>query len=150
MLDFDSAQDRLIQAAAVPVRSERIPVDQALGRINAQVMYANLDIPPADNSAMDGYAVRHQDVTVDHPLPIQDHIYAGDEPMPLEPGKAIRLFAGSVMPEGADTVVMQEHCTEGKGTVEINRLPAQGANVPRRGEDRANGSDIVRASTRRS
>src|SRR5699024_8091898 len=133
MLDFDSAQDRLIQAAAVPVRSERIPVDQALGRTNAQVMYANLDIPPADNSAMDGYAVRHQDVTVDHPLQIQDHIYAGDEPMPLEPGKAIRLFTGSVMPEGADTVVMQEHCTEENDTVEIKRLPPPGANVRLRG-----------------
>ena len=143
MLDFDSAQDRLIQAATVPVRSERIPVDQALGRINAQVMYANLDIPPADNSAMDGYAVRHQDVTVDHPLPIQDHIYAGDEPMPLEPGKAIRLFTGSVMPEGADTVVMQEHCTEDNGTVEINRLPPQGANVRLRGEDMANDQSII-------
>src|SRR5690625_2393397 len=123
MLDFDSAQDRLIQAAAVPVRSERIPVDQALGRINAQVMYANLDIPPADNSAMDGYAVRHQDVTVDHPLPIQDHIYAGDEPMPLEPGKAIRLVTGSVIPAVTETVVMQEHCTADSAPVAIKRLP---------------------------
>lgn len=143
MLDFDSAQDRLIQAAAVPVRSERIAVAQALGRINAQVVYANLDIPPADNSAMDGYAIRHADVEHDQPLPIQGHIYAGDEPMPLKPGQAIRLFTGSVIPEGADTVVMQEHCTADDDTVEINRLPAAGANVRLRGEDMAKDQSII-------
>lgn len=143
MLDFDSAQDRLIQAAALPARSERIPIEHALGRVNAQVVYANLDIPPADNSAMDGYAVRHQEVTLDQPIPIQAHIYAGDQPMPLEPGHAIRLFTGSVMPAGADTVVIQEHCTEEEGTVEINRLPAPGANVRLRGEDMAKDQAIL-------
>lgn len=148
MLDFDSAQDRLIQAAAVPVRSERVPVGQALGRISAQVVHANIDIPPADNSAMDGYAIRHSDVRLDEPMPIQDHIYAGDKPMPLAAGQAIRLFTGSLVPEGADTVVMQEHCTEHEGQVEINRLPEQGANVRFRGEDMARDQAIITQGVR--
>lgn len=143
MLDFDSAQDRLIQAATVPASSERITLEAALGRVSAQVVSANIDIPPADNSAMDGYAVRHADVQLDSPMPIQDHIYAGDKPMPIEAGKAIRLFTGSVMPAGADTVIMQEHCTEEEGTVEINRLPELGANVRLRGEDMAKNQAII-------
>jgi len=143
MLDFDSAQDRLIQAATMPARSERIPVERALGRINAETVYANLDIPPADNSAMDGYAIRHAETQLDEPMPIQDHIYAGDEPMPLKPKQAIRLFTGSLMPDGADTVVMQEHCTEIEGSVEINRLPPAGANVRFRGEDMAKDQTII-------
>ena len=61
MLDFDTAQDRLIQAAVRPTRTERIPVHSALGRILADTVQASIDIPPADNSAMDGYAIRFAD-----------------------------------------------------------------------------------------
>lgn len=148
MLDFDSAQDRLIQAASVPVRSERVAIAQAVGRISAQVVHANIDIPPADNSAMDGYAVRHDAVRLDEPMPIQGHIYAGDKPMPLEAGQAIRLFTGSLVPDGADTVIMQEHCTEVDGQVEINRLPEPGANVRLKGEDMAKDQAIITQGVR--
>src|SRR5699024_3571003 len=77
------------------------------------------------------------------PSRTHDHMYACDDPMPLKPKQAIRLFTGSLMPDGADTVVMQEHCTVIEGSVEINRLPPAGANVLFRGEDMAKNQTII-------
>ena len=107
MLDFDTAQDRLIQAAVRPTHSERVPLKAALGRVLATTVQANIDIPPADNSAMDGYAIRFADYSAGIGLPIQQRCYAGDIPEALEPGNTIRLFTGSLLPAGADTVVMK-------------------------------------------
>lgn len=143
MLDFDTAQDRLIQAAVRPTRTERIPVHAALGRILADTVQATIDIPPADNSAMDGYAIRFADYAEGVSLPIQQRCYAGDIPEPLEAGKAIRLFTGSLMPAGADTVVIQENCTESDDQVQIHTPPTQGLNVRYRGEDMSQGKTVI-------
>ena len=143
MLDFDTAQDRLIQAAVRPTRTERIPVHSALGRIVADTVQASIDIPPADNSAMDGYAIRFADYQEGVGLAIQQRCYAGDIPDPLQAGKAIRLFTGSLMPAGADTVVIQENCTESDDVVQIQTAPAQGVNVRYRGEDMGQGKTIL-------
>ena len=143
MLDFDTAQDRLIQAAARPTRSERVSLNEALGRVLATNVQAHIAIPPADNSAMDGYAVRLADVSPDKGLPIQQRCYAGDLPEALKPGHAIRLFTGSLMPEGADTVVMQEYCKEEDNVVFVESPPAKHANVRLKGEDMAEGHTII-------
>lgn len=145
MLDFDTAQDRLIQAAVRPMRTERIPVHQALGRIIAANVQATIAIPPADNSAMDGYAIRLADVEnhTNTALTIQQRCYAGDTPEDLKPGQAIRLFTGSLMPKGADTVVIQEHCIEENNAVTIQKLPALHANVRLKGEDMSQGKTVI-------
>lgn len=143
MLDFDTAQDRLIQAVVRPTSSERIPLSQALGRIVATNVQAEIAIPPADNSAMDGYAIRLADLSSTQGLPIQQRCYAGDLPEDLKAGHAIRLFTGSLMPVGADTVVMQEHCTEENEIVQIQTTPKFNANVRFKGEDMNQGHTIV-------
>src|SRR3546814_7190373 len=98
-------------------------------------MSATLDLPPADNSAMDGYAIRHADFQPDVVLPIQQRCYAGDMPQPQLPGQATRLFTGSLIPPGADTVVMQENTREADGQVQILQAPPAGQFVRKRGMD---------------
>src|SRR3546814_10131065 len=98
-------------------------------------MSATLDLPPADNSAMDGYAIRHADFQPDVVLPIQQRCYAGDMPQPQLPGQATRLFTGSLIPPGADTVVMQENTREADGQVQILQAPPAGQFVRKRGLD---------------
>lgn len=143
MLDFDTAQDRLIQAAVRPTHSERIPVVQALGRVLAENIQAAIAIPPANNSAMDGYAVRLADVQLGKGLPIQQRCYAGDLPEALQPRQAIRLFTGSLMPAGADTVIIQEHCSEENDVLFVEKAPALHANIRLKGEDMAAGKTII-------
>lgn len=143
MLDFDTAQDRLIQAAVRPTRTERLPVSQALGRIVANNIIATIAIPPADNSAMDGYAVRLIDLEAGQGLAIQQRCYAGDIPQDLQPGKAIRLFTGSLMPAHADTVVIQEDCTEENDVVFVQTAPPLHANVRLKGEDMGAGKTVI-------
>lgn len=143
MLDFDTAQDRLLQAVIRPTRSERIPLAQALGRIVATNVQADIAIPPADNSAMDGYAIRFADFDSTKGLPIQQRCYAGDIPEDLKAGHAIRLFTGSLMPAGADTVVIQEHCTEENDIVSIHTPPTLGAHVRLKGEDMNLGHTVI-------
>lgn len=143
MLDFDTAQDRLIQAAVRPTHSERVPLKAALGRVLATTVQANIDIPPADNSAMDGYAIRFADYSAGIGLPIQQRCYAGDIPEALEPGNTIRLFTGSLLPAGADTVVMQEDCSEENNIMHIQTPPVKGKHVRYRGEDMSQGKTII-------
>lgn len=135
MLDFDAAQSRLAAAGNPPSNSEKCPLHQARGRVLAQTLFATLDLPPADNSAMDGYAIRHADYAPGMRFPVQQRCFAGEQPQALQPGKAIRLFTGSLIPEGADTVVMQEDGTETDNVFEINVAPTMGAHVRLRGED---------------
>lgn len=143
MLDFDTAQDRLIQAAVRSTRSERVPLAQAMGRVVATNIQASIAIPPADNSAMDGYAVRLSDVELDEGLPIQQRCYAGDIPEALQTGQAIRLFTGSLMPANADTVIIQENCTEENDVVFVQKVPPLHANVRLKGEDMGKDKTII-------
>lgn len=147
MLDFDQAQTLLANAAGPLPRSEEINLADAAGRVLAADLDATVDIPPADNSAMDGYALRVADWGAGVRLPIQQRCYAGDVPEPLKPGHAIRLFTGSLIPAGADTVVMQEDTAEADGHVEISRPPKPGQHIRRRGEDTLAGSPLLAAGT---
>ncbi|EHK63491.1 gephyrin-like molybdotransferase Glp [Achromobacter arsenitoxydans] len=147
MLDFDQAQTLLANAAGPLQRTEHVDLTQASGRVLAADLDATVDIPPADNSAMDGYALRLADWSLDARLPIQQRCYAGDVPEPLKPGHAIRLFTGSVIPEGADVVVMQEDATEADNLVQISREPKPGQHIRRRGEDTRAGSPLLPAGT---
>jgi molybdopterin molybdotransferase len=110
---------------------ETVDVSSALGRILAQPVISNLDFPHWDNSAMDGYAVRWEDVqqaTAENPvdLAIIEEIPAGYQPkLKLQPGEAARIFTGAVMPDGADTVVMQEVTRREENRVWVQAAPSK-------------------------
>lgn len=147
MLEFDEAQSRLTEAAPVPARSETVPLLQAAGRVLASSLVATVDLPPADNSAMDGYAIRQADYRPGASMPIQQRCYAGDQPEPLIAGQTTRLFTGSLIPQGADTVVMQENAREADGKVEITEAPQPGQHVRKLGEDVRCGTPLLPAGT---
>lgn len=126
------------------------PLAEAGGCILARDITASIPVPPEANSAMDGYAIRHADLSGPGPwtLPVSQRIPAGRAPQPLQAGTAARLFTGAVMPAGADTVVMQENCEAGADQVTILVMPAAGDNVRAAGQDIARGECMLPAGTR--
>ena len=151
MLDFDAAQAMLAARGRAPLSHETLPLDELSGRVLAADIIATLDLPPADNSAMDGYALRAADAaTPGATLPVQQRCFAGQSPDPLQPGQAIRLFTGSVMPAGADSVAMQEDCREDKGRVTFLAPPVPGQHIRRQGEDMHAGHTVLTRGTRLS
>ncbi len=149
MLSFEQALDHLL-AAAQPVEEIRhVPLTAALGRVLAQAQQSTVAVPPLDNSAMDGYAVRAADITAPGTrLPVSQRIPAGTVGAPLQPGTAARIFTGAPIPADADAVVMQERCeADGQGVV-INHPPVPGENIRRAGEDIGVGASILGAGVR--
>nr|WP_323012321.1 gephyrin-like molybdotransferase Glp [Castellaniella sp.] len=148
LMDFDRAQAQLAERAQPPVGQETLPLAALLGRVLATDIQATLNLPPADNSAMDGYALRAADT---HQIPItlavQQRCFAGQTPQALLPGHAIRLFTGSVLPAGADTIVMQEDCHEDETGVTFTATAQVGRHIRRQGEDMRQGDRILAAGT---
>lgn len=144
------AQATLIESLAPVERPfERVPLAGAAGRILARDLVADIPVPGWDNSAMDGYALCIDDVArAGGSLAVSQRIPVGVPPAALEPGTAARIFTGAPIPEGADTVVMQEACCEAEGRVRIEKLPAQGANIRPAGEDFARGAVALPAGRR--
>ena len=149
MLTYEQALEKLL-AAAQPVEEVRhVPLLAAAGRVLAVVQQSGVSVPPLDNSAMDGYAVRTADVTTAGIcLPISQRIPAGTVGVPLQPGSVARIFTGAPIPAGADAVVMQERCEHGEGGVVINHMPKFGENIRRAGEDITAGADILPAGVK--
>lgn len=147
MLNFDTAQAQMAARGRMPTEYTNIPLDALAGYVLARDIVAPLDLPPSDNSAMDGYALRLVDYAPGRTLPIQQRCFAGETPEPLLPGQAIRLFTGSLLPAGADTIVMQENCQEADGAVQILQAPKLNAHIRRRGEDMTRGSVILARGT---
>ncbi len=144
MFSVNEAIDSLLNSGQRLVESEEIDLISALGRILAEDIIASLDVPPADNSAMDGYAFRQGDwQDAQSELPISQRITAGSVPQALAPGTAVRIFTGAQVPAGADTVVMQEHCEGSEDAVRIHKLPGMGANIRPRGQDITTGQNIL-------
>ena len=149
MLDFEDALARLL-AGAYPVReTEAVPTHAAAGRLLAQGLCSTIDVPPLDNTSMDGYALRCADVPASGTqLAVAQRIPAGSVGHVLAPGTAARIFTGAPLPAGADAVVMQELCALDGATVTINHVPHMGEWIRRRGEDIAAGAVILRAGQR--
>lgn len=157
LMPLDDALAQLLASVQPLVEHETLPVTQADGRVLAQIIVSGLQVPPCDNSAMDGYALRVDDVLGGQgPLPVSQRIAAGSVGEPLQPGTVARIFTGAPVPEGADAVVMQEDCTlldatdtpDGLARVQINTLPLPGQNIRRSGEDVARGDVVLAAGTR--
>ena len=149
MLSFEQALEKLL-AAAQPVEEIRsLPITAAAGRILAASQQSTVAVPPLDNSAMDGYAVRVADITAAGVcLPVSQRIPAGTVGTTLQPGTAARIFTGAPVPAGADAVIMQERCEHGENGVVINHVPREGENIRRAGEDIAVGAEILKAGTK--
>jgi molybdopterin molybdotransferase len=149
MLSADQLLDALLERARGATASETVSVTDALGRVLAAPQTSAITVPPADNSAMDGYAVRVADVIVPGVrLPVSQRILAGAVGTPLVPGTAARIFTGAPVPPGADAVLMQEYCaTEGDDVV-LHALPRPGENIRRAGEDIQAGAQVLAVGTR--
>lgn len=143
--------ERLISERIAPVaETERVPLRSARGRVTAGDIKAPVDLPPFDNSAVDGYAVRHGDLAADGDttLTVSGRLTAGARAdLALGPQQAIRIFTGAAMPEGADTVFMQEDVSVDGDRVTVPKGLALGANRRLAGEDIAAGRIVLPAGT---
>jgi molybdopterin molybdotransferase len=149
ILSFDDASSRLLAQARAVTETELVPAHAACGRILAKSLVSPINVPPLDNSAMDGYAVRCVDVlALGTRLPISQRIAAGNVGQALVPQTAARIFTGAPIPAGADAVVMQELCTQDGDAVIVNALPEPGQAIRRCGEDIAAGAEVIAAGTR--
>jgi molybdopterin molybdotransferase len=123
---------------------DQVDTFAAVGRVLASSQYSAIDLPPMDNSAMDGYALRVADVSAPGAcLPVSQRIPAGSVGHELAPGTAARIFTGAPVPPGADAVVMQELCEPRGDEVVINHQPRVGDNTRRAGEDIARGQQVL-------
>jgi molybdopterin molybdotransferase len=138
LLSVEDALVRIGQRIVAVVAAETVPLRAAAGRILASDLIAPINLPPHDNSAVDGYAVRYCDMMPDGAteMPIGGRAAAG-HPLghAIRPGEAIRIFTGAAMPPGADTVMMQEDCVAADGRVQLKPGIRKGANRRHAGED---------------
>lgn len=149
MLKANQLLDALLERARRASETETVVVTAALGRVLAIPQTSAITVPPLDNSAMDGYAVRVADVAVAGTrLPVSQRILAGAVGASLQPGTAARIFTGAPIPPGADAVLMQEYCYAEGDDVVINTLPRRGENIRRAGEDIETGAQVLAAGTR--
>lgn len=153
MLPFSEALARLL-ASVIPLGAERVPLDEATGRVLAEDVLSRSPMPPFDYSSMDGYAFAARDLEGPGPfaLPVSGESAAGGELPTLVPGKACRIFTGARLPDGADTVVMQEQVErKGDGADAVIHLGAPvrpGEYIRRRGADLAEGAIALSSGVR--
>jgi len=147
MISVRDAQAHILERIAAPVQPEILPLAAALGRVLAENVRAGMDVPPTDNSAVDGYAVASADIPASGTRALEvvaelaaGSVFAGT----LRPGQALRIMTGAPMPAGADTVFPQEVVERRDGLVVVGSLAA-GANTRHRGED-VQAGDVVLAA----
>jgi molybdopterin molybdotransferase len=148
MISVEEARDRIL-ADLRPTPAEVVALASAWSRVTAEPLRARLTQPPADVSAMDGYALRAADGGLGATLTVigaapAGHPFAGQ----VGPGQIVRLFTGSVVPAGADSILLQEDATRDGDTVRVNEAVTAGRHIRRAGQDFALG-DIVIAAGRR-
>ena len=149
MLKVAEAIARLRTSGSLLVGDEEIRLLDGLGRVLCDDAHARVDVPPAANSAMDGYALRRGDWrSADQVIPVSQRIAAGHPPQALATGTAARIFTGAEVPTGADVVVMQEDCIADEAGVRIRELPEPGTNIRPRGQDLEAGQLMLPAGQR--
>jgi molybdopterin molybdotransferase len=149
LISVEQALERILDGIRPVNEVEHVALEAALGRVLAQAVQSDIDVPGYDNSAMDGYAVRSTDLAeVGTVLPVSQRIAAGYTGTELAPGTAARIFTGAPLPPGADAVVMQELCEPQGDRVSINTWIEAGENVRFAGEDIAQDADVLAAGTR--
>jgi len=149
LLPVEEALSRIL-GGTTPLAAETVKLEQARGRVLAAPLKASRDQPPFDASAMDGYALRADDITT---LPARLKVIGMSAAghgfgKTVKAGEAVRIFTGAPMPRGADTVVIQENTTAGDGTVTVESGAKPGANVRARGLDFRKGEALLAAGLR--
>ena len=149
MLSVGEALDQILRVVS-PLGTERVGLFEAVGRVLAEDVASLRDVPNCANSAMDGYAVRHEDVArTPVRLPVPTTIAAGRLDIPsLGPGEAIRIMTGAPVPHGADTVVRVEDTKPDGDQVVVEVAPASGSNVRHAGEDVHAGDTVLHRGRR--
>jgi len=150
LLSLDDALPQLLVQAHALSASQTVSTFEADGRVLAQDVVSALQVPPQDNSSMDGYAVRAADcVQAGAVLRVTQRIPAGTHGTQLHAGEAARIFTGAPIPPGADAVVMQEDCEALEGEqVQVNKAVPAGQWIRRSGEDVTRGATVLTQGTR--
>ncbi len=155
LLPLETALSQLLAALDNrPVRTEMLSTLEADGWVLAQDVVSMLEVPPHDNSSMDGYAVRCADIAPGRTLPVSQRIPAGRQGAPLQTGTVARIFTGAPIPLGADAVVMQEDCQDVQGAnpsvsaIQVQTQPQTGQWIRHRGEDVMNGATVLQSGLR--
>jgi molybdopterin molybdotransferase len=148
MISVDEARDRVLSALR-PTTAETVGLSVGWNRVTAQPVVARLTQPPADVSAMDGYALRAVDGALSATLRVigaapAGHPFAGR----VGPGECVRLFTGSIVPEGADAILLQEDATRDGDVVGVNEAVLAGRHIRRAGQDFSAGDEVVPAGRR--
>jgi len=151
LLPYEVAQERVL-AAVQPLPSEWVRLEEAMGRATRSEIRARRTLPPWDNSAMDGYAVRAEDTAPGARLEVVEAIFAGHRPTRVVgPGLCARIMTGAPIPEGADAVEMQERVQldsgQGLGVITLSQAVAPRTHVRRAGEDARAGEVLLEAGT---
>ncbi len=144
VLNVDEALEKLLAGARPVAETETVPTLASAGRVLATVQRSTMNVPPMDNSAMDGYAVR----TADLPRPgtrlkIAQRIAAGSVGTHLAVGTAARIFTGAPIPSGADAIAMQEYCVQEGDEVVVKKVPARGEWIRLTGSDIRAGGEVL-------
>ncbi len=147
-LSVDEARDRIL-AGLRPTSAEVVPVAGAWNRVTAEPVRARLTQPPSDVSAMDGYGLRAAEGGLGATLTVigaapAGHPFAGH----VEAGQAVRIFTGSVVPDGADSVLLQEDATRNGDALTVNEAVTLGRHIRRAGQDFARGDEVIPAGRR--
>jgi len=146
LLSVDEALAQLLAAAKPVPDIEQVATLEATNRVLAKPQRSTMNVPPMDNSAMDGYAIRLSDAQAK--LKVAQKIMAGSVGKTLEPGTAARIFTGAPIPPGADTVVMQEFCDVDGDYITLKNRPSKGEWIRRVASDIAKGGEILQAGKR--
>src|SRR5713101_174738 len=148
MLSVEEAQERVLAEIAV-IGTERVAFTEALGRVLREDVIATSDVPQGDNTAMDGYAVRADDIA--NPpvrLRVIEDLPAGSvATKKIDSGTAIRIMTGALIPDGADTVAHVEITDAGSDFVTVKQSLKRGTNLRRRGEDMHAGDIVLHDGT---
>jgi molybdopterin molybdotransferase len=152
MLDFDTAQRRLLENAQALTDTEWVPTAEAAGRVLALPVCSQAPWPSVDCAKMDGYALRSSEAQCDPSgrsarLPVSQRITAGSVPKPLTPLTVARIFTGAPLPEGADAVIMQENAQADAQGVSFSVNPTPGLAIRYRGSDVAEGETVLTPGT---
>jgi molybdopterin molybdotransferase len=154
-MSLDDALSHLLEAATPVAETESVPTLDAAGRVLAEPLVSAINVPAADKSERDGWAIRVRDLTEAHLahsaprfLPVSQRIPAGQPALPLAVGTVARIFTGADLPDGADAIVMQEDAAESDLGVSFPDIPTAGQWIRRAGEDIRAGSVVLPAGSR--
>ncbi len=150
LIPYDEALQALVANASPTQKVVRKPLLECFAEVLAKSQFSTINVPPADNSAMDGYALNTCDLstTAETELCVSQRIAAGEAAKPLQPGSVARIFTGAPIPDGADVVIMQEQAVIVGDKVRFGVKPDSGMNIRKAGNDIRSGDEILQKGCR--